>query len=196
MESNDLTLLLASWAQGDPSAIEKLTVIVYPELRRIAAACLRQYHRGNTLQPTSLVSELFLKLLSDPPGHFENRRRFYALAARMMRNALVDHYREGLAQKRATSQSRVPFHDEISWVNVTGPELLDFDRALDELSEFDPLLAELVQLRFVLGCTAEETATLVGTSKATVDRKVRLGRAWIFRRLGFSDDSVSAVESI
>ncbi len=195
MEKADLTVLLASWSEGDPSALERLTSLVYPDLRRIAAACLRQYAQSNTFQPTSLVSELFLKLLRDPPGQFENRRRFYALAARMMRHALVDHYRETAAQKRATSQARVPFHEEISWIDATGPELLDFDRALDELAEFDPSLAELVQLRFVLGCTAEEAATLTGVSKATVDRKVRLGRAWIFRRLGFPGDSVPGSET-
>lgn len=196
MGENDLTVLLNAWTQGDRAVLDRLAAAIYPDLRRIASACLRNRAPGGTLQPTSLVSELFVKLMRDPPGQFENRRRFYGFAARMMRLALVDHYREQTAQKRIGSRERVPFHEEISWVDATGPELLDFDQALDELAELDALQAELLQLRFVVGCTSEETARLTGLSKATVDRKVRLGRAWLFRRLGLQDEPSPGQEPI
>lgn len=191
MDEQELTVLLGEWANGSQEALARLTPLVYPQLRQIASACLGWSRGSGTLQATSLVSELYLKLLRDPPAQIEGRRHFYALAARIMRLAVVDHYRERAAQKRASSATRVPFHEEISWVDANGPEVLDFSRALDELAELDKLQAELLELRFVLCCTADEVAALTGLSKSTVDRKVRIGRAWLFRRLQAGPDANS-----
>ena len=104
--------------------------------------------------------------------------------------ALIDHYRENAARKRGGAEQRVPFHEELAWIDTNSSDLLDLDRAMDELAQLDSVQAELVGFRFILGCTSEETATLTGLSKATVDRKVRLGRAWLFQRLGKDRESL------
>ena len=192
METADLTAILDSWSNGDATALERITPLVYPQLREIAAACLRSNFGAPTLQATSLVSELFLKLLGTRPAKFESRRHFYAIAGRLMRHALVDHYRENAARKRGGAKlQRIPFREDLAWIDANSPELLDLDRALDELSHLDSVQAELIGLRFILGCTSEEAASLTGLSKATVDRKVRLGRAWLFRRLGKDRESLT-----
>jgi RNA polymerase sigma factor (TIGR02999 family) len=112
-----------------------------------------------------------------------DRRRFYVLAARLIRMALVDQYRQTHADKHGGRHQRVPLHEDLAWVDVDSAELLSFEQALSELEQLDRDQVELFSLRFLVGCTAEETAELTGLSKATVDRKVKLARAWLFQRL-------------
>lgn len=179
----DVTELLNDWGRGDASALERLVPLVYPDLEGLAHAYLRRGASPVTLQTTAVVNDLFVKLLARPPRNLESRRHFYVLAAKMIRTALVDHFRRSSAAKRGGAAHRVPLHEDLAWVNANGPELLAFDRALAELEQLDREQADLFSLRFLLGCTSDEAAELSGLSKATVDRRVRLARAWLYRRL-------------
>lgn len=182
MEQN-LTGMLDDWAHGDRTALARLAPIVYPQLRQLAGAYLRGERSGHTWQATALVNELFLKLIARREARFESRRHFYALCAKVMRTALIDHARSVNASKRGGEFQVVPLHDEMQWINAAGPDVLDLDRALDELAELDPEQAQMFESRFVLGCTTEETAEMLETSVSTVDRKVRLARGWLYQRL-------------
>ena len=189
----DLTLILQEWANGDHSAVQRLLPLVYPDLRSLARAQLRHGNRSHgTLQTTAIVNELFLKLLAHRPPKLENRRHFYVLAAKIMRAALVDHYRRHYAIKRGGDLTRVALHPELLWVDATSEQILDLDRSLDELELLDPVQVELFGMRFLLGCTAAEAAVLSGLSKATVDRKLKLARAWLFQRLHESHSGSTA----
>jgi RNA polymerase sigma factor (TIGR02999 family) len=156
---------------------------VYPHLSSIASAYLRRGGRPLTLQTTAVVNELFVKLLTNQPRRIEDRRHFYVLAARVIRMLLVDHYRQTHAERRGGDQQRVPLHEDLAWIDAAGDDMLAFDRALEELEQLDREQAELVSARFILGCTSSETAELLGLSKATVDRRIRWARAWLFQRI-------------
>ena len=182
-EMSDLTVLLEDWIRGKPGALEHLLPHVYPELHGLARACLRRGSRPITLQTTAVVNDLFVKLLTNRPKRIENRRHFYVLAARVIRMSLIDHYREKSADRRGGDRQRVPLHDELAWVDADSDDTIALDRALEELERLDPEQAELFSARFLLGCTAEEAGELTGLSKATVDRRVRMARAWLYRRL-------------
>lgn len=180
--ADEVTSLLDAWARGDRTALDRLTPVVYPKLHEIARSYLR---RGSplTLQTTAVVNELFVRLLSQQPTRLESRRHFYVLAARIMRMALVDHYRQSQAEKRGGDRERVPLHADIAWVDANSPDMLMFEQAMSELEQLDQQQADLFGMRFLLGCTAEEAAELSGLSKATVDRKVKLARGWLYNRL-------------
>jgi RNA polymerase sigma factor (TIGR02999 family) len=180
---DDVTQLLHDWTRGEASALERLTALVYPELRGLASAYLRRGTRPITLQTTAVVNDLFVKLLANRPKRLDSRKHFYVLSAKMIRAALVDHYRQTSAEKRGGERRRVPLHEDLAWVDANSAEMLSFERALSELEQLDREQAELFSMRFLLGCTADETAELSGLSKATVDRRVRLAKAWLFHRL-------------
>jgi RNA polymerase sigma factor (TIGR02999 family) len=182
--ADDITVLLDQWGKGDSSALHRLAPLVYPQLHLIAASYLRRESPGHTLQATGLVSELFLKLMQRRLSNFENRAHFYALSAKLMRLALIDHARAASATKRGGEEVIVSLHEEMPWVNAAGVEMLDLDRALDELEAIDPLQAHMVELRFLLGCSVDETASILNMSASTVDRKIRIARAWLYQRLG------------
>lgn len=188
----DVTVLLNHWIGGDQTALDRLLPLVYPDLHRLAGAYLSRGATPVTLQTTAVVNELFLRLLSHPPKRLESRRHFYVLAARIMRAALVDHYRQSQAAKRGGGHHRVPLHDDLAWVDAASSDILMLERALDELERLDREQAELFSLRFLVGCTAEEAAEITGLSKATVDRRVRLARAWLYARLRESDPAAAA----
>ncbi|MEO8484376.1 MAG: ECF-type sigma factor [Acidobacteriota bacterium] len=183
MTTPELTVMFNAWVRGEAGALDRLLPYIYPDLRALASAYLRRGARPVTLQTTAVVNELFVKLLTTQPKTLESRRHFYVLAARVIRMSLVDHYRQVQAQRRGGHQERVPLHDELAWVDASSDELLEFDRALAELEHLDREQADLFSTRYLAGCTAEETAELTGLSKATVDRRVRLARGWLFRRL-------------
>jgi len=183
MHGQDITGLLSEWAAGGSSALDRLAPLVYPQLKQLAASFLRSERRGHTLQPTVLVNELFLRLMERREPNFENRRHFYALSARLMRYALIDHARAAKAGKRPDPSRRVPLNEELSWIDAAGAEALDLDAALTELASLDPEQTQMVEMRYLLGCSVEETAAILGTSESTVDRKVRLARAWLYQKL-------------
>lgn len=160
--------------------------MVYAELRSIAARHLSSERPGHTLQPTALANETYLRLrgLGDVPWH--DRTHFFAIASRIMRRILVDHARAKMAQKRGADAPRVllaeGYHEEVQ-PSMDAAELIDVDRALDELAAEEPRLARLVELRFFSGLTIEESATLLGCSPRTAKRDWAFARAWLLNRL-------------
>jgi len=188
--TGEITLLLAKWKDGDRSAFEELMPLVYPHLREVAAAYIRRERNPDVLQATVLVHELYLRLLNQRKAAWDDRRHFYAFAAKVMRMILIDHAREKHTQMRGGDHERVPLSDDLVWVNIGSPELLDLNHALDELATLDAGMVQMVELRYFLGCTAEETADLVQVSKATVDRDLKFAKSWLYRRIhpGVVDD--------
>ena len=184
-ETGEITLLLAKWRDGEDAVFEQLMPLVYPHLRQVAAAYMRRERNPDLLQATALVHELYFKLLDQKRVAYEDRRHFYTFAAKVMRRILIDHARGNQAQIRGGGAVHVPLSDDLPWVDVGSEDLLELNRALDELNAIDPNKVQLVELRYFLGCTAEETAALVGSSKATVDRELRFIKSWLFRRLHF-----------
>jgi RNA polymerase sigma factor (TIGR02999 family) len=193
-DKGEITLLLTKWRNGEPSAFQELMPLVYPHLREVAAAYLRRERNPDVLQATALVHEFYLRLLNQRKASWEDRRHFYAFAAKVMRMILIDHAREMQAQMRGGGLQRVPLSDDLSWIEVGSPELLDLNRALDELNALDPAKVQMVELRYFLGCTAEETASLMDVSKSTVDRELKFVKSWLFRRL-HPEPSAGAAEN-
>ena len=181
-QPGEITILLREWSAGKPHAIEHLFERVYPQLKEIAGALLRGERPENQLQPTSVVNELFLKMIRQRSLRFEDREHFYSLSARLMRRVLVDHARSERRLKRDGGVP-VPFHEDLAGIDPKSVEIMDLDRVLVELEDLDQRKCRMVELRFFLGFTAEETAELLNTSKASVDRELRFVRGWIYDRL-------------
>jgi RNA polymerase sigma factor (TIGR02999 family) len=179
----EITVLLKKWRDGDAFALDDLVPLVYPQLRQIAGGYLYRETNPDVVQPTILVHELYLRLLNQKKADWNDRRHFYIFCARMMRMILIDHARENQIKMRGASYNRVPLSDDLLWIKIDAPELLDLNRALDELGLLDPERVKLVELRYFLGCTAEETAALMEMSKATVDRELKFIKGWLFRRI-------------
>ena len=161
--------------------------LVYPRLHSIAGALYRGARGDSTLQPTVLVHEVYLRLLSETALDLSDREHFYAFGAQAMRYILVDHFRSQDAGKRGGGVVHVPLHDDVPWIGVNREELLALDLALEELRSVDPRKVQLIEIRYFLGSSADETAELMGISKATVDRELQVARAWLFRRLRGDD---------
>jgi RNA polymerase sigma factor (TIGR02999 family) len=164
--------------------------LVYPHLRQVAASYIRRERNPDLLQATALVHELYLKLLNQKKVAYEDRGHFYTFAAKVMRRILIDHARENQAQMRGGGSIHVPLSDDLPWVEVGSEDLLELNRALDELNAIDARKVQLVELRYFLGCTAEETAALMHMSKATVDREARFIKSWLYRRLHPEGDAI------
>lgn len=182
-QPGDVTVLLQQWSEGNEAALDPLFELIYPQLRHIAASLLSQERPGHTLQPTGVVNEFYLKLVHQQRLSFDDRAHFLSLAARFMRRILVDQARRNGTLKRLGG-TRVVLTDNLSWVHAQSEEILDVDRALDELQALDERKCRMIELRYFLGCTADETAELTGVSKATVDRELKFARGWIQERLG------------
>jgi RNA polymerase sigma factor (TIGR02999 family) len=179
----EITVLLRKWRAGEPSAFENLISLVYPHLRQLAAAYVRRERNPDMLQGTALVHELYMRLLNQKKGVGEDRGHFYAFAAKVMRMILIDHARERQAQMRGGGLQRIALSDDLAWVHIDSPELLDLDRALDELGQLDAAKVQLVEERYFLGCTIEEIAELMQVSAATVNRDLKFVRGWLYSRL-------------
>ena len=183
----DITAYLHAWEQGDDRALETMLPMVYSELRTIAARHIRAERPGHTLQPTALANEAYLRLreLGDVPWH--DRTHFFAIASRIMRRVLVDHARARTAQKRGADAPRVELMEGLNDAlqpAMDAEELIDLDRALDQLAATEPRLARLVEVRFFGGLTIEEAAAMLGCSPRTAKRDWAFARAWLLHRLG------------
>jgi RNA polymerase sigma factor (TIGR02999 family) len=178
-----ITELLQQWAGGNADALEKLTPLVYGELRRLAARRMRGERRDHTLQPTSLVHEAYLKLVQSDVS-WQDRTHFFAVAARMMRRILVDHARQRRRNKRGGAAVRVTLDLSQHAGAVVTPDVLDIDIALDALAALDPRKSHLVELHFFAGLTYPELAQALHISEATVHRELRFAKAWMQRELG------------
>jgi RNA polymerase sigma factor (TIGR02999 family) len=179
----EITVLLVKWRDGEPSAFDQLMPLVYPHLRNVAAAYIRRERNPDVLQATALVNELYMRLLSQKKADWEDRSHFFAFAAKVMRMILIDHARAVQADRRGGGMERVFLNDEIPWVDIGSPELIDLNRALDELNALDPAKVQMVEVRYFLGCTAQETAEVMKVSKATVDRELKFIKSWLYRRM-------------
>lgn len=185
--AGDVTRLLRVAHDGDPDALERVYDLVYGELRRIAAARLRLEREGHTLQPTALVNEAFLKLVGSPASEVRDRKHFLGIAARAMRQVLVDHARRRGAVKRgdgvraATLTSQLFDAGEASGIDAD--ELLALDAALDRLDLVDPRLRRVVELRFFAGLNDTEVGEVLGVTRRTVQRDWARARAWLYREL-------------
>lgn len=176
-----LTVLLRDWATGSADARDQLMALVYQELKRISAQIV-QRERDPSITATALVHDLFVRLAGSSGIQWNDRRHFFAFCARLMRRIVIDQARERMTEKR--SAVIVPLGlEEIPWIGHQPSTYLDLDRALEELAEAEPEKARVVELRVYLGCTADETAEILGISKATVDRHLAFARAWLFRAL-------------
>lgn len=181
-----ITEVLHAWEQGDDGALERLLPMVYTELRSIAARHLRSERSGHTLQPTALANEAYLRLrgLSDVPWH--DRSHFFAIASRIMRRVLVDHARANLAQKRGAGSPMVQLSDGLAEAvapAMDAAQLIDLDRALDQLSAEEPRLSRFIELRFFGGLGIEEASALLGCSARTAKRDWAFARAWLLHKL-------------
>lgn len=190
-----ITELLLQWGDGDQRALAKLMPLVYDELRRIARGQLRRETPGQMLEPTTLVHEVYLRLVDQERATWHNRAQFFGVAAHLMRRVIVDHARARQAGKRGGSVVHVALHDvdEKQTRETHGKEgalagrtadMLAIDAALDRLEAIDPEQARIVELRFFAGMTVEETAHVLKRSPRTVKREWRLARAWLYRELG------------
>jgi RNA polymerase sigma factor (TIGR02999 family) len=179
----DITVLLHRWQAGDKGALDDLMPLIYPRLKAIAGSLGRHQSINFGLQATALVNEAFLRLIGQQRLGWEGREHFFSLAALAMRQILTDAARSQLAVKRGGTNRRVPLHEDMQWVSINHEEMVDLNLALEELAEFDARKVRVVELRYFLGCTAEEAADVLGISRATVDRETNVARAWLFRRL-------------
>jgi len=179
----EITVLLAKWRDGEATAFDELVPLVYPQLRHMAAGYINREMNPDVVQATVLVHELYLRLLKQKKADWDDRRHFYIFCARMMRMILIDHARENQIKMRGGHSRCVPLNEEILWVKIDSPELLDLNRALDELGALDAEKVKMVELRYFLGCTAEETAALMLVSKATVDRELKFIKGWLYQRI-------------
>jgi len=179
----EITILLSKWRDGESEAFDQLLPLVYPHLREVAAAYMRRERNPGTMQATVLVHELYLRLLKQNRTALSDRAHFYTYAAKVMRMILVDHARETNAQSRGGGLQRIPLSDDLLWVEIGSPEILQLNIALEKLEMLDARKAQLVELRYFLGCTAEETAGLMSLSKATVDRDLKFVRSWLYQRV-------------
>jgi RNA polymerase sigma factor (TIGR02999 family) len=180
---SEITLLLQRWKSGDREALARLVSVAYGDLHAIAMGYLRHEGPGHTLQATGLVNELYLRLAQVRGVPLIDRRHFYAFAAQLMRAILIDHARRYRALKRPASDKRVPLHDEMAWIEATSEEMLALDLALEQLEAMDERKVRVIELRFFLGCTTEETAELLDVSTNTVDRDLSFAKSWLYRKL-------------
>lgn len=167
----------------DRQSLDSLLPIVYQELRRLAASYLRRERPGQTLQPTALVHEAYMRLMKDRPDRWQNRAHFCAIAAHSMRQILIERARARGAIKRGGGGPRITLDDALVAGGERSIDLLALDQALERLAAMDPEQARLVELRFFGGLTVEETAEALDMSPATVKRHWTIARAWLAREL-------------
>lgn len=181
-DPGEVTALLRAWSDGDPAAPERLLPLVYRQLRRLAASKMRKERANHTLQPTALVHEAYVKLV-DQHLPWKNRGHFYGVAARAMREVLVDHARRRDADKRAPERRRISIESADVAVDPRTIDLLALDEALKTLAGLDERQSRLVELRLFAGLTVQECGVVLGCSAATASRDYRHAEAWLRRRM-------------
>lgn len=182
-EIGEVTLLLQRWKEGDKEVLARLTPLVYEQLHVIARGYMNRERDDHTLQPTALVSEVFLRLLNQRKAVWNDRVHFYVFAASIMRNILKDHARAHLADRRGGGAIKLPLSEELAWVGSSPEAVLDLHRALDRLETFDARKAKIVELRFFLALSMEEAAEVMSLSLATAERDLKFARSWLHQEL-------------
>jgi RNA polymerase sigma factor (TIGR02999 family) len=181
--SGDVTALLQAWSAGDGGARDQLMKVVYDDLRRRAAAQVRRERRGDSLQPTALVHEAYLRLVDQRRIVWQNRGQFFGVACQMMRRILVDRARGRRSAKRSGQWARVTLHEEVCASLPVQIDVLDLDAALTRLSAFDQRKSQLAELRFFGGLSLAEAGEALGVSRATAERDWQAARAWLLKEL-------------
>jgi RNA polymerase sigma factor (TIGR02999 family) len=180
---HEVTELLRCWRQGDGAALDRLVPLVHAKLRRVARSHIRRQGAGHTLQATALVHEVYLRLVGIDHLTLNDRTHFFAVAATLMRQILVDHARRKRAAKRGGALTMMSL-DDVSPVSQTSiVDVLALDQALDALSTRDARRCRVVEPRFFAGLSIDETAEAIGVSAATVEREWTMAKAWLHRRL-------------
>jgi RNA polymerase sigma factor (TIGR02999 family) len=187
--TGQVTQLLKSWTKGEPGALERLTPLVYGELRRLARRRMARERPDHTLQATALVHEVYLRLVDAREVDWQDRSHFFALSAQMMRRILVDAARARHYQKREGERHKVPLEEGLILSPQPGPELIALDDALKSLALLDPRKSQVVELRFFGGLSVEETAQALQVSARTVMREWSLAQAWLFRELSKNSET-------
>ncbi|HSW40554.1 MAG TPA: sigma-70 family RNA polymerase sigma factor [Acidobacteriota bacterium] len=182
-QQEDITALLAAWKSGDAGALDRLTDLVYPELRRIARRTLERPHAGDSLDSAALADEAYIKLVGAGGIRCENRTHFLALCSQIMRRILVDHARHRGFAKRGGNALHVPLDEVLLVAQARGIDVLALDEALDALALIDKRKCRVVELRYFGGLSIEETAEVLEVSVDTVKRDFRLARAWLLAEL-------------
>lgn len=178
----EVTLLLAAWREGDTEALNKVMPLVYAELHRIARRAWSQQAHANTLQPTALINEAYLKLANVENASFKDRCHFFAVASTAMRQILVNHAKSRLTGKRGGARPHVSI-DEVQPVHQEAAEIVALHEALEALQTVDPRKSKIVEMRYFGGLSVEETAEALEISVRTVNREWRLARSWLIREM-------------
>jgi RNA polymerase sigma factor (TIGR02999 family) len=181
---SDVTRILTAIEHGDGNAAQELLPLVYEELRKLAAARMADEPAGQTLQPTALVHEAWLRLLGpDGQAQFKNRAHFFGAAAEAMRRILIENARRKSARRHGGGQQRLDIHEMEILAEARGDQLLALDEALDKLAARDSSKAELVKLRYFVGLTLAEAAAILGISEPTAKRHWAFARAWLYAEM-------------
>jgi RNA polymerase sigma factor (TIGR02999 family) len=181
----NFTQLLTEWRSGHPQALERLTPLVYDELRRLAHNYMRAERGSHTLQATAVVHEAFMRLIQANVA-LQDRGHFFALASRLMRRVLVDHAKSRSRIKRNAGVRDLDAEETGAFQPPMDFDVIALDDALEGLQQMEPRLAQVIELHYFGGLTYDQIATAVGKSAATVDRDIRLARAWLLDEIGSS----------
>jgi RNA polymerase sigma factor (TIGR02999 family) len=181
--SKQVTELLVRWRGGDREALDSLLPLVYDELRRIARHYLQGERPGHTLQSTALVNEAYVRMVAQDFPQWQNRAHFFAVAAQLMRQILVDHARSHGASKRGGNVYKVALDEAVDQALATDLDIVALDDALKNLAEMDVQQSKVVELKFFAGLSIEDTAEVLGISPSTVKRDWITARAWLYREL-------------
>jgi RNA polymerase sigma-70 factor, ECF subfamily len=179
----EVTSLLAAWGKGDQNALNELMPLVYNELHRMARRAWIGQNHANTLQPTALLNEAYLKLAGAENASFQNRCHFFAVASTAMRQILVNHAKSRLAGKRGSGQIKLSIDDVQLAVNQEAAEVVALHEALERLEAVDARKSRVVEMRYFGGLSIEETAEALSVSVITVNRDWRLARTWLMREM-------------
>lgn len=189
--SQNVTVLLQDWQNGDHAALDQLTPVVYAELRRLAASYLRRERPGHTLQPTALVHEAYVRLVNQSVPTFQNRAHFFAIAAHLMRQIIVDFARRHRSQKQGGGK-----RTSLDGQDVSAPDpfthFLDLHEALDRLAAIDERKSRVIEMKYFAGLQREEIAEAIGLSVGSVKRDLLMGEAWLRRELASSPSAPPA----
>jgi RNA polymerase sigma-70 factor, ECF subfamily len=181
--SHEVTRLLLDWGNGNEAARDELLPLIYAELRGLAEKYLRRERPGHTLQPTALVHEAYMRLVEQSHPQWKNRAHFFAVAAQVMRQVLVDYARRNHAGKRGAGVPHIALDECVSFSQERSSSLLALDDALTALESFDPRKCRIIELRFFGGLSIDETAEVVGVSVATIGREQKVAEAWLYREI-------------
>lgn len=179
----DITSLLNKMASGDKEAEARVMQEVFPQLKRVARACMRSDRLEHTVQPTELVNEAYMRIVAIQDQNWHNRVHFFAVAARIMRHFLVDYAKARLAEKRGGGAQKIPLPSELALGSGSFVDIVDLDRVLHKYAEIDERGARVVELRFFAGMSVQETARVLKVADRTVKRDWQTAKVWLFNQL-------------